>query len=325
MGQALPNQYGVLLLNMGGPENLDGVEEYIYNLLSDPNMVRMPLGWLVQKPFARMISRKRAPKVRERYKLIGGSSPIGAATATQARLLGESLGLPVAFAMRYTPPSVNAALEQLTTTGAERLVVIPQYPQYSTVSTLSSLKDFKRQNKTNMQVRTIDRHGSQPDYIAAMQALLADTMKGIDPALNTHIMFVAHSIPESYITQGDPYAEEIEQTGALVIAGIDSAPPHSLAYQSRVGPMQWRGPTLEEELVCLVQNGVEQVVVQPLSFVSENLETLYDLDIVFKQQCLDKGIKAFHRVNTLGDSPLYIKALAKLAQNAISRWEVGDA
>jgi ferrochelatase len=319
------NQYGVLLLNMGGPGSLEDVEEYIFNLLADPDMIKLPLSGLIQKPLARFIAKRRAPKVRKRYELIGGKSPIQEETAQQASLLHQQLGLPVSFAMRYTEPSVDEALAMLKHHKVSRLVVIPLYPQYSTVSTLSSIKDFKQNADGAVDYRIVERHYDDPAYVGAMQNVLGDVLKGTAQDLKTHLLFVAHSIPEAYIQQGDPYADEVERTVELICASVDHDLQHSLAYQSRVGPVKWRGPTLEEELEVLVAKGVEQLVVQPLSFVSENLETLFDLDIDFKGSCQQAGIKALHRVPTLGHAPQYIDTLAGIARRTIGSWERDDA
>lgn len=324
MAEPIPSRYGVLLLNMGGPGSLDEVEQYIYSLLADPDMIRLPLGSVLQKPFARMISRRRAPKVQKRYELIGGKSPIGATTEQQARLLEQQLGIPVDYAMRYTPPACADALRQLAGRGSTRLIAIPLYPQYSTVSTLSSVKDLKAQSD-GREIRVVERHSANRDYINAMREQLIAVLAQTDNSLKSHVLFAAHSIPEAYIRRGDPYAAEIEQTAADIIAGIADPPAHSLAYQSQVGPVKWRGPTLEEALAEVAGTGVQQLVVQPLSFVSENLETLYDLDIVFKKQCAEAGISRYHRVPALNDSLLYIGALANIVRTEVGRWEASDA
>lgn len=308
----------VLLLNMGGPASLDAVEPYIASLLGDPDMVRLPLGGLFQQPFARMVARRRAPKVRERYGLIGGASPLEAATARQAELLAAELGLPVNYAMRYTPPRVAEVLARDGDPLAAHWVVIPLYPQYSTVSTLSALKDFGQQAPAGLRYTVVDRHFSAPGYISALKLRLGEALAECEPGLTTHIVFAAHSIPESYIRRGDPYADEIEATARLVRAGADDGYGATLGYQSRVGPVKWRGPTLSEVLARLRADGVEQLVVQPLSFVSENLETLYDLDIDFREECKAAGIRHYARARTVDDAPEYISALAELARGALA-------
>ncbi len=227
--------------------------------------------------------------------------------------------------MRYTPPSVSDALSTLKLGGCNRLVVIPLYPQYSTVSTLSSIRDFENQIDDGIDYRIIDRHFNNANYIFAMRKLLLNAISKANINLNTHILFAAHSIPESYIRGGDPYADEVEETARAICESADVLPPYSLAYQSRVGPVKWRGPTLEEELESLISNGVKQLIVQPLSFVSENLETLYDLDVEFKDTCKAAGLKSYIRVPTLESSPEYISALAEMTIGAIEMWEAAGA
>jgi protoporphyrin/coproporphyrin ferrochelatase len=318
-------RYGVLLLNMGGPHDLDCVEDYIYQLLADPDMVR--LGWasFLREPLARFISRKRGPKVRKRYAMMGGKSPINEATAEQAALLQRQIGMPVAYAMRYTPPPVSSALDELRGAGCERVVVVMLYPQYSTVSTLSSLKDFNRQNTRSIPHRIVDRHFSDPTYIGGMQSLLREGLGGLKPHVRTHLLFVAHSIPEAYVREGDPYTDEVERTAELIRAGVPEAPPHSLAYQSQVGPVKWRGPYLEEALRTMLDQGVQQLVVQPLSFVSECLETIFDLDIDFKEMCAKAGITAYIRIPAPSSASWYIDALEGLSRGAINDWEAERA
>lgn len=310
---------------MGGPRDLSEVEDYIFQLLADPDMVRLPCAALLQRPLARFIARRRSPKVRQRYAVIGGRSPLNADAAQQAQLLGERLGLPVAHALRYTPPQAEQAVAMLAARGVQRLVALPLYPQYSSVSTLSALKDLDRGNAGRLPVRAIDRHFSDPGYISALRELLQETLGRIKPRLRTHLLFVAHSIPEAYIAAGDPYVAEVEATVQLVSAGLEPRLPQSLAYSSRVGPLKWRGPALAEELDRLARQGVEQLVVHPVSFVSENLETLFDLDIEFKRQCAERGLHEFLRVPALGCAPAYISALAGLVQRQIAQWEGGDA
>lgn len=325
MTQASNSRYGVLLLNMGGPSGPADVEEYIYRLLADPDMIRMPLGFLLQRPLARMIARRRAPKVIKRYGLIGGGSPLGGITSEQTAALQAALHLPVAHAMRYTTPPVAAAVDELASAGVERPVVIPLYPQYSTVSTLSAIRDFERQANGRLDYRLIDRHYRDKQYLEAMREPLRETLRQLDPDLKPHILFVAHSIPEAYVRAGDPYAHETEETVRLIMSCVETAVLCSLAYSSRVGPVKWRGPSLEEELRRLADLNIRQLVVQPLSFVSENLETLFDLDIDFKESCAAAGITAFHRIPTLGTSPRYINSLAAMARTVIENWEQGHA
>lgn len=313
------------MLNMGGPADLDGVQDYIYQLLADPDMVRFPASWLLQKPLAKLISVMRAPKVRKRYALIGGSSPIDRATADQAAALEGITQMPVSYAMRYTPPAVRDAVTALQSRGAERIVAITLYPQYSTVSTLSSIRDYKKAIGNSVPSRFVEQHFDEPKYIEALTELLRETLQNIDPGLKTHLLFTAHSIPEAYVKAGDPYPSQIEGTAALILAGIENPPPHSLAYQSQVGPVEWRGPTLEDELARLKADGVQQLVVHCLSFVSDNLETLWDLDHDFKSKCAEQGITAFHRVPTVNTNPVYIESLAALTRQAIESWERGDA
>jgi ferrochelatase len=327
------NNAGVLLINLGGPEKLNDVEPFLVDFFSDPLVIRLPFGKLCQKRFAKWLAQKRESKAREKYQAIGGYSPLIRETRKQAQVLSRILGIPVEFAMRYLSPKVNLAITNLEKQGVKRVVVIPLFPQYSEVTTGSIIPDFKKQNKSLPYIFIKD-HYNHPGYINALADLLKNSLKKIDPSLQTHLLFTAHSVPERYVRRGDPYVSQTEETVRLIVSseGIDGEDAikfaeHSLAFQSKLGPIRWHRPSLEEELLRIREKGVEQLIVFPISFVEENLETLYDLDIEFKNLCLKTGIKNFIRVPCLGDSERYLKALAEMTLRAIERaqWERPDA
>ena len=320
-------QCGVLLLNMGGPADLEQIQPYLFELFSDPFIIRMPLGKLYQKRLARIISKKRAAKVRERYAAIGGGSPVNRETEKQALALAKTLNAPVAFAMRYTDPRVAATIRVLASKDARRLVVIPLFPQFSKATSGSAIAEFKANNLNHLPYIIVEKHFDSPGFIDALARELTNAMKNIEPALKTHILFVAHSIPESYSRNGDPYIPQVQETVKSIAGQSKLKDNFSLAFQSRLGPVKWHGPSLEQALEQLRSGGVEQVVAQPVSFVSENLETLYDLDIEFKIECEAAGIKKFIRVPCPSQSELYLNALAELATTASrqDQWENSNA
>lgn len=306
-----------LLINMGGPSKLDEVEKYIRTLLSDPDMVRLPGGFFYQNLFAKIVSSRRAQKVKERYELIGGKSPILEETTRIAAKTEEFSESPVFAAMRYTAPSIPFALDKLALGGFEEVVAIPLFPQYSFSTTLSIEKELKRANKRSLNLRIVKNHFDNPRYIEAMTANLLYAMRRENSGLNeTRVLFTAHSVPVSYTKNGDPYISQIERTAESIAAEAELTEGWSLAYQSQVGPAKWHGPALEEELARLASIGVKRLVVQPLSFATECLETLYDLDVVFKKQCAQAGIESFVRVPALAEGELYAQALAEIILNA---------
>ena len=321
---AVRRDFGVLLLNMGGPDSLDGIEDYLRELFSDRDMIRLPLGKLYQNSLARFIAARRAPKVRERYAAIGGGSPLAGITRRQAAALQRELGRPVDYGMRYSGPRTAKAVTGLSRAGIERLVVLPLYPQFSHTTTGSALAELDRCG-AGVPVTVIRDHHDDPGYIAAMAEGLRPYLEAWPGWDTARVLFVAHSLPLKYVRRGDSYVDQTRRTVALVAraAGMPDA-GWRLAFSSRVGPVRWQGPSLEESLARLAAEATRHLVVVPVSFVAENLETLWDLDVVFREQCAAAGIPSFRRVSTLGDSPLYIEALARLARQAGEKKEMAN-
>jgi ferrochelatase len=314
----------VLLLNMGGPRSLAEIEPYLGRIFSDRDMMAMPGGRFYQDRLARFIAARRAPRVAGRYRLIGGASPLDAETRKQAEGLAGLLDVPVTYAMRYTAPFIPEALAALDGEEPDRLVVIPLYPQYSRATTLSAIREFRRHAGARRHIIVEDHH-DHSGYIEAMAANTAQSLDRLERGDKTHVLFVAHSIPRRAVAAGDPYVAQTETTVERVAERLALDDDWSLAYSSRIGPVRWQGPSLEEELERLAARGVRQLVVVPVSFVAENLETLYDLDHVFHRQCQSAGITRLERVPALGASPRYLAALADLARTAARKLETDHA
>ncbi len=339
------------MLNLGGPETLEQIQPYLFELFSDPEIIRLPFGTWVQKKFAGWISKNRALKAREKYQAIGGGSPLARETGEQAIGLSKILGMPVEFAMRYSNPRISDAIKNLAGLGAKRLIVIPLFPQYSRSTSGSAIAEFKKQNPA-LPFHIIVEHHDAAGYLNALASGLSNALKDLDPSLRSHLLFTAHSLPEKYLEQGDPYLSQTEETVKMLVGGADtpacpgklprseagspycarnfspdSVPQFSLAFQSKLGPVKWHGPSLEQELDSLLKKGVEQLIVFPVSFVSENLETMFDLDLEFQQKCLKAGIKKFIRVPCPGSSEIYLNALAELVKIALreNKWESQNA
>ncbi len=302
---------GVLLTDMGSPASPADLEAFLRALLGDPRILRVPMGGLVRPLLARHIARTRARKVAARYEAIGGGSPLLRGTRRLAAAVEAVAHLPVGVAMRYTEPRLTAALEDLRCRAVRRMVLIPLYPQYSTSTTASTLDDLDRYRPLDMEIAVVERHADHAAWLNVMAGLLGEAL--VSTPTETRVLFTAHSIPERFTRDGDPYVSEIEAAvaGISALAGL-ALGRWSLAYQS-TGPVgRWHGPSWEEEVDRLHGEGIRTLVVQPLSFVSENLETLWDLDIVMRKRCEDLGI-AFTRVPTPGASPGYAALLAGLA------------
>jgi len=318
----------VLLLQMGGPASLDQVRPFLQALLSDPAVLRLPAPLRI--PLARWIAWRRAPGVTAIYRDLGGGSPIGAISEAQARGLErelERLGIraEVRVVMRYVPPRAGTVLREMAQAGARRVVLLPLYPQYSTTTTASSVAEIRHllpRACPGAEVREIEDYPDHPLYAEA----LADQVRGVmvqvpqEERHRTVILWSAHGLPVRYVQRGDPYPDRVVRTVAAVEArlAVDGPLPRSrISWQSRVGPVRWLGPSTEEAVRDEAGRGTRSLVVVPVSFVSDHLETLHELDVLVRQVALEAGIRDYHRVPALNDHPLFLKALADLARNAL--------
>lgn len=319
---------GVLLFNLGGPETLDDVRPFLFNLFSDPEIVRLPFTFL-QKPLAWLISTARYRKSAGYYRQIGGGSPLRRITEEQAEALRRELSARgidarVYVGMRYSRPSTAEAIDEIERDRIEELVILPLYPQFSVSTTGSSCKDFVRQIEArggmrNVRRRYITRWHTHPAYINALAAQIAREIERFpDPAPSrVHLLFSAHSVPQSYIENGDPYLRQTEETMHLVSARLGNRSPAHLCFQSKVGPVRWLEPSTEQRLRELRSEGVEQVLMIPISFVSEHIETLYELDILYRKVADEIGLRAYRRVPAFNCDPAFIAALADLVSEKI--------
>lgn len=317
----------VVLMQMGGPATLEAVEPFLFNLFRDHDLIPLPLGFLWQRLFARLVSRARARKVRDYYARIGGGSPIGEITAAQARLLEERLNRdrPGAFrcvvAMRYSPPFTDEAVREIGRVGARRVVALSLYPHYTTATTGSSLWELRRQlagpppAAGAVDLVEIDRWPEAPGYL---DALAAQVRRGLEqfPAERrgeVELLFTAHGLPESFIQKGDPYVAHLESTIAGVLARLGGQRPWRLAYQSRAGKARWLEPSTEDVLRLLAKTGRKEVLAIPIAFVSDHIETLYEIDLLFGDEARALGLD-FKRAPSLNTEPAFIEALARLVE-----------
>ncbi|MDH4134620.1 MAG: ferrochelatase [Gammaproteobacteria bacterium] len=310
----------VVLLNLGGPDSLDAVEPFLYNLFSDPDIFRLPLGFLTQKPFAWLISRRRTPEARHNYAAIGGSSPLLANTEKQAAALRAALAAhnhyDVFIAMRYWHPLTRAVVADLKANGYENVLLLPLYPQYSGTTTGSSVNEFNREcarQHYNPAVTVVREWYTQPDYLAAIvESIRAEAAKfpANDPA-KIDLLFSAHGLPKKFVERGDPYETQIRATFDLLRAKLGW--PHvTLCYQSRVGPLEWLRPYIEDTIRAKAATGCTQMLVYPIAFVSDHSETLYELGIQYAQLAKETGIAHYRVVPALNADPLLIRALTDL-------------
>jgi ferrochelatase len=310
----------VLLLQMGGPDSLDAVEPFLLNLFSDRDIIRV--GPAVLQPLiARFIVRRRAPKVAGYYERIGGKSPIRELTEAQARALQERLGPDFScfVAMRYWHPTTIEALAAIRREGITRVVALSLYPHYSRATTGSSLNELRRvlgEAGVRFDVVTVDRFYDHPLYIAALCERIEAGLARFPHREEVHLLFSAHSLPQSFIEAGDPYLDHILATVRLVMDRLGDVNYH-LGFQSRAGPVKWLEPSTEEMLQRLATAGCANLLMVPLSFVSDHIETLYEIDVQYAEEAAALGIDTFRRVESLNSSPLFIDCLAELVGKAV--------
>jgi len=312
-------------MNMGGPWSLQEIQPYLQRVLGDRHLVRLPGGWFYQWLFARLISRRRARKVVDRYEQIGGGSPLLKETERLAKSLGESLGVPVKIAMRYSTPNARDAARSLQSGAVKKWVGVPLYPQYSTSTSASSLEDFAKQVPSDIDYLVLDRHFDNDGLARALLEGISEAMADPDRPANTAILFTAHSIPTSYTAAGDPYVAEVEATAVALEQALGDGISTALAFQSAVRFGTWHGPSVEELLPTFRAQGVEGLMVQPLTFVSENLETLYDLDIVLRRKAQEAGFTWFKRGPAPGTNPAYVEGLAEAIEERVAAGRNDDA
>jgi ferrochelatase len=314
---------GVLLFNLGGPETLEEVRPFLFNLFSDPEIVRLPFSWL-QKPLAWLISTSRYRKSAGYYAQIGGGSPLRRITEEQGRELQNELRrrgveAQIYIGMRYWNPDTRQAIAEIERDGITELIVLPLYPQFSVSTTGSSFKDFvglldARGGLRQLRRRYITRWHLHPSYLDAFVKQIAVEIAkfpDLTPS-RVHLLFSAHSVPVSYITNGDPYLRQTEETVRSISARLGDQYPTHLCFQSKVGPVKWLEPSTDQCLRDLRAKGVEQVLMIPISFVSDHIETLYELDILYRQVAEEIGLRAYRRVPSFNCDPNFIGALADL-------------
>jgi ferrochelatase len=315
----------VVGLQMGGPAHLAGVEAFLRELFADPALVRLP--WPLrgfQARLARRIARRRAPEVAQHYAQIGGGSPILEETWAQMEgVAGRLRELGVdAFplvSMRYCAPRSDEAARLVARGAATHVVALSLYPQYSPATAGSSLLDLRvalsRSDARDLPYYEVASYAGLEAYLEAVAAPVRRLLAGWGPPA-PHIVFSAHGLPEAYVRKGDPYREEIETSYQGVRARLGPGLETSLAFQSRVGPGRWLGPGTEQRLRELAGSGVRRVLMVPLGFVSENVETLYEMDILYGDLARRLGI-GFARAPVPGADPGFLGGLADLVLGAV--------
>jgi len=327
---AAKKKVGVVLFQLGGPDSLEAVEPFLLNLFLDPDIIPMgPLSFL-RRPVAKMISSRRSVPVAKKYSEIGRRSPIALLTERQRQRLVAALSPHiepvVVTAMRYWHPLTSEAVEALRKAGRlDQIVLLPLYPHYSYATTLSSLKEWRRvYGKPNggPPERTIDHFYDHLLYIQAVVQRIGSVLRQFPDSSRIHLVFSAHGLPMSLVEKGDPYPKHIEATVRLVCeAGAKQFSnwprTHLLCYQSRVGPTKWLEPPLTGTIERLGHEGVKEMLVVPISFVTEHIETLHEINIEARADAKRFGIETFRMMPAVGDLPLFIETLKDLVLRAV--------
>ncbi len=310
----MTNKKGILLLNLGGPEKIEDIQPFLYNLFSDRQIIRLGPAFL-QKPIATWIAKKRAPKSAENYRRIGGGSPLKKITCQQAQALEQALAKHgdylVRVGMRYWHPFTQKAIDELISEGVEEIIALPLYPHYSIATTGSSFTDLEKivkKNKIKIPVKKIHSWPTQSSYIESVAEKIQQGL-GKFKGDSVQILYSAHSLPVKFIDEGDPYVEEIQAT----IEALERLTDHKgvLCYQSRSGPVDWLGPSTPETITDLAEKECKNILVVPISFVSDHVETLYELDIEYREIAEAQGI-GYEVAKGLNQSPLFIRGLKEL-------------
>ncbi len=326
MGKTKP--IGVVLLQLGGPDSLQSVQPFLYNLFCDPDIIDLPFAFLFRKRLARYISTKRGPKVQELYKAIGGKSPILELTNQQARALEKELRKTIEanvyVAMRYWHPMTDVAMNQLYSDGVEKIVLLPLYPHFSKTTTGSSVNEWNRvlklQNRPSLPTSVVDHYYDHPLYIDAIVQNINLTLDKVarPDRSKVHLVFSAHGTPVKLVKDGDPYSHHIKKTYEAVVKKGNFGLPHHLCFQSKVGPQKWLEPSLDQTIERMGKEKASHVIVVPIAFVSDHIETLSEINIEAREEAKELGIQYFDMMPALNTQPLFISALADLVLQKVS-------
>jgi ferrochelatase len=321
----MSDRVAVVLCNLGGPDSLAAVRPFLFNLFSDPDIFRLPLGWLTQRPFASLIAWRRAPEAAHGYAAIGGKSPILEYTRAQAQALQQALAdngpFDVHVCMRYWHPLTDEVVAMLKQKNYARVILLPLYPQYSITTTGSAYNEFQRQCRRQHyqpSVTLVRQWYDQPDYQAAIvDTLRAELKKFPDPdPARIELLFSAHGLPQKIVNGGDPYERQIRATFDALCAQL-GWPNTMLCYQSRVGPLEWLRPYTDDVIREKAAAGVKQMLVYPIAFVSDHVETLFELGITYAELARAQGITHYRVAPALNSHPRFIAALKSLVLNAV--------
>jgi ferrochelatase len=318
---------GVLVFNLGGPESLRDVKPFLYQLFSDPEIIRIKWSPL-RKAVAFMIATLRKKKSQGYYSLIGGGSPLRRLTEEQAAALEKELRNRGLDALTFVgmctwKPFLRDAVERVAQSGVDRLVILPLFPQYSFTTTRAGTEVLRRLVAARpamkaMNTSWISTWAEHPTYIESFSSFISRELEEFNEPDKVQLLFSAHSIPESYVREGDPYLDQTKASVERIMDRLGRKNPYQLSFQSKIGPVKWLEPATNDVIMDYGKRGIQNVLVIPISFVSEHIETLYELDILYQKVAKNAGIPNFRRVPALNSDPTFIRALADIVQEALA-------
>lgn len=306
------DKYCVILVAMGGPESIEDIRSYLYNIFSDRAIIRLPGGAVLQQPFARLISGLRYKKVQEHYGLIGGRSPLLGWTETQAAHMEQILQADTPatrcyVGMRYFRPFIDDVVRKAYQDGFRRFCFVPMYPQYSTATTGSSYTMAARALRplTGAQATFIKDYHDDEAFIGVLRRYIADNIRPDET-----LLYSAHSLPQKFVDEGDPYVDQIMRTAQLSAGGRQ----YVVSFQSRTGPVKWVGPDTIVEVNRLLEDPSRKLFIVPIAFVCDHIETMYELDIELKSLVPQGSADRIRRMPMFNDDPALAQALAGLVR-----------
>ncbi len=310
----------VILFNLGGPDKLENVQPFLFNLFNDPAILNLP--GFIRFPLAKLIANRRAPTAKKIYEELGGSSPILHLTNKQAYALELKLNqednlseYKCFVVMRCWHPRAENVVKEVINYNPDEIILMPLYPQYSAATSGSSIKEWNdicKKNNLKIKTSTICCYPTDENFVQAHKSKIIDIIDGLE---NFKLIFSAHGLPEKNIKKGDPYQWQVEQSVDQIVKSLNFKNlDWILSYQSRVGPLKWIGPSTEDIIIQNSKLG-KHIVLVPVAFVSEHSETLVELDIEYKELANKNGCKNYSRVPALGTNENYIKAMSNLIIN----------
>jgi ferrochelatase len=320
----------IVLFNLGGPDNLEAVQPFLFNLFNDSAIIGIPnpIRWML----AKFISYRRAPIAKEIYSHLGGSSPLLTQTIDQAEALESQFSkadqVKTFVAMRYWHPLSDEAAKAVKDFGADRIVLLPLYPQYSTTTTGSSITEWVRVSKKvgiTAPTSAICCYPQESGFIETVVKATREAIAKTNVNRSPRVLFSAHGLPQKIVDKGDPYPDHVKMTALEVVKKLDLPDlDWVVCYQSRVGPLKWIGPSTDDEIDRAAKDSVPLVVV-PIAFVSEHSETLVELDIEYRELAISLGVPEYHRVATAYITPQFISGLKRLVQMGLEVLKEADS